>query len=102
MSFQNFTFSAQTSDFTGASGFHYSISTASNAVTVTLPAISGVGAGDTLRLKFASNGGSVNTITVASTGSDTIDGSTDNLALTTLYNSISFVANTSQNDWEII
>lgn len=101
MSFQSFTFSAQTGNFTASSGFHYSISTASNSVTVTLPAISGLTAGDTLRLKFSAQGGS-NTITVASTGSDTIDKSGSDLAVNTLYSSVSFVANTSQTDWEII
>jgi hypothetical protein len=101
MSFQSFTLSSQNSNFTAASGFHYSISTASGNVTVTLPAISGLSAGDTLRIKFAAQGGT-NTITVSSTGSDTIDKSNSNLAVDTLYSSITFVANTSQTDWELI
>lgn len=100
MSFQNFTFSSKTADFTAASGFHYSISTASNAVVVTLPALSGVSSGDTLRLKFSTQGGS-NTITVNPTGSDTIDLQAS-LAITSLYASVSFVANTAQTDWEVI
>jgi hypothetical protein len=101
MSFQSFTFSSQNSNFTAASGFHYSISTASGNVTVTLPAISGLSAGDTLRIKFASQSGS-NTIIVQSTGLDTIDTSSSDLAVNTLYSSVTFVANTSQTDWEII
>jgi hypothetical protein len=102
MSFQNFTFSSQNSNFTAASGFHYSISTpAIGNVTVTLPAISGLSAGDTLRIKFASQSSS-NTIIVQSTGTDTIDTSSSDLAINTLYSSVTFVANTSQTDWEII
>ena len=102
MSFQSFTFSSQNSNFTAASGFHYSVATQiSGNLTVTLPAISGLSAGDTLRIKFASQAGS-NTIVVQTTGSDTIDTSSSDLPINTLYSAVTFVANTSQTDWETV
>jgi len=93
-----YTFSAISSATTAQISYHYSCDTSSVAFTLTLPALSGVTAGQEIRVKLATAG---NDLTIARTGSDTIDGLTS-FTLSTAKSSITLVANTSNTDWEIV
>ena len=93
-----YTFSAISSATTAQISYHYSCDTSGGAFTLTLPALSGVTAGQEIRVKLATAG---NDLTIARTGSDTIDGLTS-FTLSTAKSSITLVANTSGTDWEIV
>jgi hypothetical protein len=93
-----YTFSAISSATTAQISYHYSCDTSASAFTLTLPALSGVTAGQEIRVKLATAG---NDLTIARTGSDTIDGLTS-FTLSTAKSSITLVANTSGTDWEIV
>ena len=93
-----YTFSAISSATTAQISYHYSCDTSSAGFTLTLPALSGVTAGQEIRVKLATAG---NDLTIARTGSDTIDGLTS-FTLSTAKSSITLVANTSGTDWEIV
>jgi hypothetical protein len=88
-----FTYSAISTATTAQAQYHYSVT---GATTLTLSASSGVTAGQEVRVK---NMGS-NTVTIARTGSDTIDGQTS-IAMAVQYQALTFVSNGS-NGWEII
>ena len=83
-----------TSNTTVSIGHHYS---ATNSITLTLPAISSSVSGDEIRVKNIGSG----TITIDSNGSETIDGSTSNYTLTVQYSAITLVSNGSSG-WEVI
>ena len=93
-----YTFSAISSATTAQISYHYSCNTSGGAFTLTLPALSGVTAGQEIRVKLATAG---NDLTIARTGSDTIDGLTS-FTMSTAKSSITLVANTSGTDWEIV
>ena len=88
-----FTYSPVSSATTAQAQYHYSVT---GTTTITLPAASGVLAGQEIRVK---NVGS-NTVTIAISSSDTIDGQTS-IAMAVQYQSLSFVSNGS-NGWEIV
>jgi len=89
-----FTYSAVSTATTAQAQYHYSVT---GTTTITLPASSGVTAGQEVRIK---NMGSA-TVTVARTGTtDTIDGQTS-ISMAVQYQALSFVSNGS-NGWEII
>ena len=89
-----FTYSAVSSATTAQAQYYYSVT---GTTTITLPASSGVTAGQEIRIK---NMGS-NTVTVARTGTtDTIDGQ-QSITMAVQYQALSFVSNGS-NGWEII
>lgn len=92
------TYSAINSSTSAQVGYHYSCDTSSGAFTLTAPALSGVNAGQEIRVKLATAG---NDLTVATTGSDTIDGLAS-FTLNVSKSAITLVANTSGTDWEII
>ena len=76
--------------------YHYSCGAGNQTFTITLPSASGATAGKSIRVKNMGTG----TITL-DPGSDTIDGSSTDYAITTQYASITLVSNGS-NAWEII
>jgi len=92
-----FTYSAITSTTTAQASYHYSVNTSGSAVTLNLPARSGVSAGKEIRVKLATAG---NDLTIDANGSETIDGSAT-LVLNVANQSVTLVAGSSTN-WEII
>jgi hypothetical protein len=88
-----FTYSPVSSATTAQAQYHYSVT---GTTTITLPAASGITAGQEVRIK---NMGS-NTVTISRSSTDTIDGETS-IELGVQYQSLSFVSNGS-NGWEII
>ena len=94
-----YTYSAISSNTSANILYHYSCDTSSSAFTLTLPALSGLTSGQEIRVKLANAG---NDLTIARTGSDTIDGQNSNTTLSISKSSITLVANVSGADWEII
>jgi hypothetical protein len=93
----SYTYSAVTAaTVTAAAWYHYSVDTSSNAVTINLPALSGLTDGDEIRVKVRDN---TNTVTIDANSTETIDGN-QTLVLNTLYSSITLVAGSTE--WEII
>jgi hypothetical protein len=89
-------------NFTATVNYHYSVSTATTAVTMTLPAISGVGDGDQVRIYFRERGATNDiTINVAAASGDLING-LGSFTLDVQYESITLVANTTDAIWEVI
>ena len=93
-----YTFSAISSNTTASISYHYSCDTSSAGFTLTLPALSGVTSGEEIRVKLATAG---NDLTIARTGSDTIDGQTS-YTLSVAKSAITLVANVTGTDWEIV
>jgi len=87
-------YTAVTSNTTVGIGHHYS---ATNSITLTLPAVASSVVGDEIRIKNMGSG----TITIDSNGSETIDGSTSNYTLDVQYSAIILVSNGSTG-WEIV
>ena len=88
-----YTYSAITGATTAQPQYHYSCT---GTLTFTLPAASGVTAGEEIRVKNMGTG----TITINVSGADTIDGASSS-SLGVQYQMLSFVSNGS-NGWEII
>ena len=87
-----YTYSAVSTATTAVANYHYSVT---GTTTITLPAASS-NANSQIRVK---NMGS-NTVTIAVTGGDTIDGQSS-ASMTTQYQSLTFMCNGS-NGWEIV
>ena len=87
-------YTAITSNTSAVIGHHYS---ATNSITLTLPAVASSVVGDEIRIKNMGSG----TITIDSNSSETIDGSTSNYTLTVQYSAITLVSNGSTG-WEVI
>ncbi len=87
-------YTAVTSNTTVSIGQHYS---ATNSITLTLPAVANSVVGDEIRVKNMGSG----TITIDSNSSETIDGSTSNYTLDVQYSAITLVSNGSTG-WEVI
>tara|TARA_B000000557_G_scaffold228188_1_gene199590 strand:- start:6935 stop:7225 length:291 start_codon:yes stop_codon:yes gene_type:complete len=83
-----------TSNTSVSIGKHYS---ATNSITLTLPAVASSVTGDEIRIKNTGNG----TITIDSNSSETIDGSTSSYTLDVQYSAITLVSNGSTG-WEVI
>jgi len=97
-----FTFDRKAANFTASANYHYSISTSAGAVTMTLPAISAVGAGDQVRLFFRERGATNDiTINVAAASGDLINGA-GSFTMDIQYESYTFVANTTDSIWEVV
>jgi hypothetical protein len=93
----SYTYSAvSAATVTGAAWYHYSVDTSSNAVTINLPALSGLTDGDEIRVKLRDN---TNTLTIDASGAETIDGNTT-LVMNTQYEAVTLVAGSTE--WEII
>ena len=92
-----FTYSAITATTTAQASYHYSVNTSGGAVTLNLPALSGVTAGSEIRVKLKTAG---NTLTLDGNSTETIDGS-ETYTLTVQNQSITLVSDGSSN-WEII
>ena len=88
-----FTYSAVSTATTAQAQYHYSVT---GTTTITLPASSGVTAGQEVRVKNVGT----NTVTVGVTGSDTIDAQSS-ISMAVQYQALSFISNGS-NGWEII
>lgn len=94
-----YTFDAISSNTNAQVNYHYSCDTSGGAFTLTLPALSGVTAGQEIRIKLATAG---NDLTIARTGTDTIEGVSSNYVLSVAKSAITLVANVADTDWEII
>jgi len=95
-----FTYTAITSassPVSGAASTHYSADTSGGAITINLPALSGVTAGTEIRVKLKTAG---NTLTLDGNLSETIDGSTT-YTLTVQNQAVTLVSDGSSN-WEVI
>ena len=92
-----FTYSSISSATTAVAQYHYSCDTSAAGFNLTLPAASGVTAGQEVRVKLVVAG---NTLTIARSSTDLIDGQSS-ISLATQYQSLSFVSNGS-DAWEII
>jgi hypothetical protein len=95
-----FTYTAITSassPVSGAASTHYSANTSGGAITINLPALSGVTAGTEIRVKLKTAG---NTLTLDGNLSETIDGSTT-YTLTVQNQAVTLVSDGSSN-WEVI
>ena len=95
-------FASITSATTAQANYHYSVNTSGSAFTLTLPQISTVVSSNSetvqIRVKLATAG---NDLTIARSGSDTIDGATS-YTMNVSKSSITLVANLAATDWEII
>lgn len=94
-----YTFDPISSNTNAQVNYHYSCDTSGGAFTLTLPALSGVAAGQEIRIKLATAG---NDLTIARTGTDTIEGVSSNYVLSVAKSAITLVANVQGTDWEII
>lgn len=95
-------FSRKAIGFTAEVGFHYSVSTAGGAVVVALPALSTLTAGDIVRFYFRERVGTNNLeINVAGGSGDTINGA-GSFTLDVQYDSITIIANPTDNLWEVV
>jgi len=95
-----FTYTAITSassPVSGAASTHYSADTSGGAITINLPALSGVTAGTEIRVKLKTAG---NTLTLDGNSAETIDGSTT-YTLTVQNQAVTLVSDGSSN-WEVI
>lgn len=92
-----FTYSAITSTTTAQASYHYSVDTSGGAVTLNLPARSGITAGTEIRVKLTAAG---NDLTIDGNSTETIDGS-ETLVLNVANQSVTLVAGSATN-WEII
>ena len=92
-----FTYSAITSTTTAQIEYHYSVDTSGGAVTLNLPARSGITAGKEVRVKLTTAG---NDLTIDANSSETIDGSTT-LVLNVANQSVTLVAGSATN-WEVV
>lgn len=94
-----YTFDPISSNTNAQAQYHYSCNTSGGAFTLTLPALSGLTAGQEIRIKLATAG---NDLTIARTGTDTIEGVSSNYVLSVAKSAITLVANVAGTDWEII
>jgi hypothetical protein len=88
-----FTYSAVSTATTAQAQYHYSVT---GTTTITLPAASGVTAGQEVRVKVMGT----DTVTVSRSSTDTIDGQTS-ITMAVQYQALNFISNGS-NGWEII
>ena len=96
----NKTYSSQTSNFTAAVNYHYSVNTSSGAVNVSLPQLSTTSSGESITVKFRAG---TNFLTMVPYSGNTIEG-LSNLILTDSVapgQSVTLVSNGS-SAWEII
>ena len=96
----NKTYSSQTSNFTAAVNYHYSVNTTSGAVNVSLPQLSSTTSGESITVKFRAG---TNFLTMVPYSGNTIEG-LSNLILTDSVapgQSVTLVSNGSSS-WEII
>lgn len=94
--------SRQSASFNASVGVHYSIDTTAGAVVVTLPLLSAVSAGDRIRVYLRARPGT-NDVTISRNGggADTINGSAT-FTLDVQYDTITLVANPTDNLWEVV
>ena len=95
----SYTYSAITnaaSPVTAAAWYHYSVDTSGGAVTINLPALSGLTDGDEIRIKLRE---ASNSVTVDANSTETIDGS-ETFTLDVGYSAVTLVA--GSNEWEIV
>jgi len=93
-------FSRQAVSFNAAVGYHYSVNSAAGTITATLPLLSGVDDGDTIRFYLRGRAAG-NNLVVQRSGGDLINGATS-FTLDVQYDSITLVANTTDNTWEVV
>ena len=97
-----FTYELKTSSFTADVSYHYGVKTSLGAVTMSLPPRSESNDNKEIRVKLKDN---VNFITISADGSDKIDGSTNDVTLSTINQSVTLVASledASTRSWELV
>lgn len=95
-------FSRKSASFSAAVNYHYSITTASGAVTVTLPALSGASNGDTIRIFFRARGSTNNVVVNRATSTSDLINDETSFTLDVEHDSITLIANTTDSIWELI
>jgi hypothetical protein len=95
-------FSRQNTDFNAVVGTHYSIDTTAEEINVTLPLLSSVSAGDSIRF-YLRNRPALNNVVISRNGggADTINGEAS-LTLDVQYDTITLIANTTDSLWEVV
>lgn len=91
--------SVNSSPVTGAINYHYSVDTSGGAITINLPAISGLSTGQRIYIKLKTAGNDL-TLTPNATAPDTIDGQSS-YVLDVQYSALTLVVGAGSN-WEII
>ena len=89
--------SVNTSPVTGVINYHYSVDSSGGAITINLPAISGLSTGQRIYIKLKTAG---NDLTLTPNGSDSIDGLTS-YVLDVQHSALTLVVGAGSN-WEII
>jgi hypothetical protein len=92
-----FNYDPISSTTTAQASYHYSCDTSGGAFTLNLPALSGVTAGQEIRVKLATAG---NDLTIDASGTETIDG-TQTYVLNVAKSAVTLVAGNG-TDWEVI
>ena len=93
----SYTYSAITAGTTTAQAwYHYSVDTSSGAVTINLPALSGLTDGDEIRVKLRD---ATNSVTIDANASENIDGSLT-YTLDVAYQAVTLVVGSTE--WEVI
>ena len=93
----SWTYNAISSTTTAQVSYHYSCNTSGGAFTLNLPALSGLTAGQEIRVKLATAG---NDLTIDANGTETIDG-LQTYTLSVVKSAVTLVASNG-TDWEII
>jgi len=91
--------SVSSSPVTGAINYHYSVDTSGGAITINLPAISGLSTGQRIYIKLKTAGNDL-TLTPNATAPDTIDGQAS-YVLDVQHSALTLVVGAGSN-WEII
>jgi len=91
--------SVSSSPVTGAINYHYSVDTSGGAITINLPAISGLSTGQRIYIKLKTAGNDL-TLTPNATAPDTIDGQ-GSYVLDVQHSALTLVVGAGSN-WEII
>jgi len=91
------TFSKETTSFTAVKMKHHSVDTTGGAVVATLPALSSVDEGDIIRVRLTIKGGT-NAVSIVGT----INGAASPIILSVVGESAEFLANKTDNVWEVL
>lgn len=93
-------FSRQSLNFNAVVGTHYSVNSSAGQVTATLPLLSSVDDGDTIRFYLRARAVG-NNLVIQRSGGDLINGATS-YTIDVQYDTITLVANTTDSLWEIV
>lgn len=90
-----------TASTTATNLYHHSVDTTTSGVNLTLPDLSTLTDGDYIRAKLTTKG-VANVLTITPSAGDTLEGSVNALVIDVEGDVVTLIANTSDNDWEIV